>query len=89
MTGDDRLDELRRYQQIKGRAEAIVYLSDFYTDTCMRERNQFMVDHSSCCVAYYNGFPRSGAGQTVRMAKKAGIPVKNVYRNPQPQCQQK
>jgi uncharacterized phage-like protein YoqJ len=89
MKGDDRLDDLRRYQQIKGRAEAIVYLADFYTDTCMRDRNQFMVDHSSCCVAYYNGFPRSGAGQTVRMAKKAGIPIHNVYRKPPSESQQK
>ncbi len=85
----DHLDELRRYQQIKGKASAIVYLSDFYTPTCMKERNQFMVDHASCCIAYYNGTPRSGAGQTVRMAEKAGIPIKNVYRSQPSLCFQK
>jgi len=70
---------LREYQRVKGEADAIVYLSDFYTEGCMRERNRFMVEHSSFCVAYYNGYPRSGAGQTYRMAKKAGHRIYNVY----------
>lgn len=72
-------EHIREYQRIKGLAAAVHYVSDFYTDGCMRERNRFMVDHASFCVAYYNGNPRSGAGMTVRMAMKDGIGVYNVF----------
>lgn len=70
---------VRKYQRIKGFAEAIIYISDFYTDSCMRERNRLMVSLSSLCVGYYNGVVRSGAGQTYRMAQKAGIKTYNIF----------
>ena len=72
------LENLRQYKQILGKANAVHYITDFYTDTCMRERNRYMIDHSSACIAYYNGFPRSGAGQTFRMAEDDGLLLYNV-----------
>lgn len=71
-------DNIREYQRIKGRAAAIYYTGELYKDGCMKERNQFMVDHASFCIAYYNGSTRSGAGQTFRMAKKAGLAMYNI-----------
>ncbi len=70
---------LRRYKQILGMADYAVYLNDFYTDTCMRERNQYMIDHSSVCVAYYNGAAKSGTGQTYRMAVSGGLDIYNLW----------
>lgn len=70
---------MREYQRIKALASAVYYVRDFYEEGCMKERNQFMVDHSSFCIAYYNGKPRSGAGQTVRMAEKGSLAVYNVF----------
>ena len=70
---------IREYMRLKAAAESVIYLHDFYFDGCMRERNQFMVDNSSFCVAYYNGSFRSGAGQTFRMAQKAGLKIYNIY----------
>lgn len=70
---------LRKHQQILGYADHVVYLNDFYTDTCMWERNRFMVDRSSACIAYYSGAGRSGAGQTCRMAAADGLDVYNVW----------
>ena len=71
---------LREYQRIKGLADEVVYLRDFYTEGCMKERNQYMVDRSSFLVAYYNEETKgkSGAGQTVRMAQAAGLKIYNV-----------
>ena len=69
---------LREYQELKGLADGIVYVNDFYFDGCMRDRNRYMVEHSSFLVAYYDGSFKSGAGQTVRMAKRAGLGIYNV-----------
>ncbi len=73
------VEHLRRYKQILGMADCVVYMNDFYTDTCMKERNRYMVDHSSACIAYYNGYVRSGAGQTCRMAEADGLMLCNVW----------
>ena len=75
------VQHLRRYQQILGRADCVVYVNDFYTGTCMWERNRYMVDRSSACIAYYNGYPRSGTGQTYRMAEEDGLALYNVWKD--------
>ena len=67
------------YKDILKRADEIRYISDRYTDTCMRERNKAMVEDASVCIAYYDGRPRSGTAMTVNYAKKKGIEVINVY----------
>ncbi len=70
---------LRLYQRIKGVADEIIYVSDLYHDGCMKERNQFMVDASSACIAYFNGSKLGGTAQTIRMAEKKQIAIANVY----------
>lgn len=37
-----------------------------------RKRNQYMVDMSTDVVAFFNGDPRTGTGQTVHYAKQMG-----------------
>lgn len=72
-------DALREYQRLKGLADAVVYVRDFYADGCMRERNRFMVDCSSFLTAYCNASEHhSGAGQTLRMAERAGLKIYNI-----------
>ncbi len=78
------LEHLRRYKQLLGRADHVIYLSDFYTDTCMQERNRFMVEHSSACIAYYSGYVHSGAGQTYRMALADGLDIYNIWEDVNP-----
>ncbi|MBQ8400339.1 MAG: DUF1273 family protein [Clostridia bacterium] len=77
--GKDGLDNIRLYRAVKTRAQAVVYMQDFYTDGCMRARNLYMVEHSSRCIAFWNGSIQGGTAQTVRLARKAGLPVYNVY----------
>ncbi|MGN1345331.1 MAG: SLOG family protein [Eubacteriales bacterium] len=75
----DYMAHLRKYKQILGQADYVLYISDFYHETCMMERNRFMVDHSSACIAYYRGAAHSGTGQTFRMAAADGLKLYNVW----------
>lgn len=77
--GGNGIDYVREYHKMKGLASAIYYIEDFYTDDCMMRRNRSMVERSSFCVAYYNGKPRSGSGQTFRMAQKDGLKIYNIF----------
>ena len=81
LPGEQARGALREYQRIKGLADEVIYLRDFYTEGCMRERNQYMVDRSSFLVAFYNerSRGRSGAGQTYRLAKEARLKIYNVF----------
>lgn len=75
----DSLNHLRLYKEIMGRADEVIYVSEHtYFDGCMKLRNQYMIDRSSVCIAYWNG-SRGGTSQTVRMAQKAGLTILNVY----------
>ena len=73
------LSLIREYQRIKGFASSIRYISETSDPDCMKRRNQYMVDLSSSCVAYYSGKFKSGASQTYRMARKAGLDILNLY----------
>lgn len=70
-------EQQRRYKQILKKCDEVITLSEFYTPTCMNERNRFIVDHSSICVACWNG-KASGTGNTVRYAKQNGNMVKII-----------
>lgn len=64
------------YDEIFAAADSREFIGRHYTSTCMRERNQRLVDLADCCICYCqepNG--RSGTAQTIRMAQKKGIPV--------------
>ncbi len=70
-------EEKKVYEAQKREANEVILLADRYYDGCMQRRNQAMIDASSACIAYLTR-PRSGAGQTVRMAEKAGLTVINT-----------
>lgn len=70
-------EEKAVYEAQKEKADEVICLASRYFDGCMQKRNQAMVDASNACIAYMTR-PYSGAGQTVRMAEKAGLTVINV-----------
>ncbi|MBE6656088.1 MAG: DUF1273 domain-containing protein [Ruminococcaceae bacterium] len=74
-------EEKAVYAKQKREADEVILLADRYYDGCMQKRNQAMVDASSVCIAYLTR-PYSGAGQTVRMAEKAGLTV--IHTAPSP-----
>lgn len=64
--------ERERYHSILRQADEIFYVGREYNGACMRNRNYYLVNHSSILLAVYNGVYRSGTGMTVRYAKKLG-----------------
>lgn len=70
-------DDIALYKHILGFAEKVDYITDFYTSTCMLERNRFMVDRSALCIAYCTK-QKGGSAYTVNYAKKEGLGVINI-----------
>lgn len=65
------------YNLLLDAAAQVVCLNNDFTPTCMRERNQYMIDHSSKLIAVVNNY-KSGTGMTINMAKKQGIDVRII-----------
>ena len=58
-------------------ADSVEYVCDNYTPDCMKKRNRRLSEECDILIAYLFR-PRSGAGQTVRMAKDLGKTVYNL-----------
>ena len=59
-------------------ADEVRYVSELYTKSCMQKRNRALAEACDIMIAYV-GRPRSGAGQTVRIAEELGKKVYNLY----------
>lgn len=69
------------YDCIFREADSCEFVSEEYTKSCMRLRNQRLVELADCCICYCSDpAGRSGTAQTVRMAKQKGIPVINLVK---------
>ena len=66
-----------RYKKILNECDEKIILANHYTPDCMNIRNKFIVDHSSICIACWNGKP-SGTGNTVRFAKENGNKIRII-----------
>lgn len=66
------------YEYLIDVADEVRYVSDGYTDDCMRRRNLALAEEADILIAYL-GRARSGAAQTVRMAIEMGKEVYNLY----------
>ena len=67
-----------RYREIMQAADSVTVLSEHYTEDCMRRRNERLVEIADFCICYCTN-PRSGTGQTVRMAQNKGIQIMNIF----------
>ena len=70
--------QVNMYEYTLFNADEIEYVSDEYTDKCMKERNQRLANMCDMMVAYVSR-PYSGSAQTVRMATALGKAVYNLY----------
>ena len=70
--------QIAKYNEILQMADSVTVLSEHYTEDCMKQRNKRLVELADCCICYCNN-PRSGTGQTVRMAKDKGIDIINLF----------
>lgn len=70
--------EQKRYKKILHKADVVHYVTKTeYSDTCMNDRNNYMVKKSDVIIAVWNGTP-SGTANTIKMAKALGKNVKIV-----------
>jgi len=65
------------YENIKTRAEKIMYTSENYTRGCFHARNRRLVDEAAVCVAYLVK-QEGGTAYTVGYSHKKGIEVINI-----------
>lgn len=70
-------EAIRRYREILAAADHYRYISEFYSDAAMRERNMALVRNTDICLAFVT-HDASGAGQTMRAAERAGKSVVNL-----------
>lgn len=66
------------FNRILAAADSVEYISDCYTNDCMKLRNARLVELSDGCICYYKELYKSGTGQTLRMAQKKGINIYNL-----------
>jgi Uncharacterized protein conserved in bacteria len=76
---DERWNDKQKtfYKDLLKEADEIFYTSESYHATCMKGRNQFMVEHSMHCICALL-HDRSGTSSTVRYAYQKGLNVRNV-----------
>ncbi len=66
------------YNYIISSADEVRYVSENYHSACMRLRNQAMADACDLLIAYVDN-PKSGSGQTLRMAEALGREIINLF----------
>ena len=64
----------QQYKMILRQADRVFCLSDVYTESCMQERNVFMVNNSAIVLAVWDG-TNGGTANAVKYAKKSGVPI--------------
>lgn len=65
------------YEDIKAKADKVVYTSKDYFPGCMHKRNRHLVDNSSSCICYLTK-ETGGTSYTVHYAKEKMLTVYNV-----------
>lgn len=69
--------DIEIYEDIKNRADKVVYTSQEYTKGCMHKRNRHLVDNSSVCVCYLTE-NTGGTAYTVDYARTNKLTVINL-----------
>lgn len=70
-------DDIKIYDEIKTKADKVVYTSRDYYSGCMYKRNRHLVDNSSLCICYLTE-RKGGTFYTVNYAKKRRLNIFNI-----------
>lgn len=65
------------YEDMKAKADKVVYTSKAYFRGCMYKRNRHLVDNSSCCICYLTK-ETGGTAYTVHYTKEKMLTIYNV-----------
>lgn len=69
--------DIENYKAFLMKADKISFLCPDYVSGCYYERDRFLVNNSSLCIAYQTR-NQGGTAYTVNYAKEQGIPVINI-----------
>lgn len=70
-------DARNEYERILQKADKVVYVSEYYTRSCMHMRNRHLVDYSSLCICYLEK-DSGGTAYTVDYAKRNDLQIMNI-----------
>lgn len=81
-------EEKKEFMEIQSHADSIEYVCEHYTENCIKQRNQRLVDSADTVICYYDGRRTlSGTVQTIRMAKEKELRIWNFFtRKTKPIC---
>jgi len=65
------------YRDLLSEADELIYVSEEYSDGCIKKRNCYMVDRSAHCVCALL-CSHTGTAQTVKYARQKGLRIINV-----------
>ena len=66
------------YGFVLSEADEVIYISDEYTPSCIKERNKRLAESADIMICYLY-HRASGAGQTVAMAARLNKEIYNLY----------
>ena len=66
-----------RYLFLLTQLDEKIILNETYTKTCMKERNEFMLNNSSCLIALFNG-ANGRTKNTIEQAIKLNLKIKII-----------
>lgn len=75
------LPDRDRFRRVLAAADEVVVLAPAYHRGCYAVRNDYLVDHASVLVAWYDGSP-GGTHYTVRRALRRGVEIVNLHPAP-------
>lgn len=67
----------QQYYGVMAAADYVKIFNPSFTYTSFQERNRWMVDHSDCVIAVYNG-ERGGTHNTIEYAKQQKVRVRMI-----------
>lgn len=70
--------DIHRYENLKARADKVVYIADQYFEGCMHLRNRHLIHGSSLCLCYYTGTGTGGTAFTVAYAAERQLEIINL-----------
>ncbi len=73
-----KIEDVKIYEAILAKADEVYYSSEFYSHTCMHERNIRLVTGADTCVAYYHEGSPGGTAFTVKYAQRNGVDLINL-----------
>ena len=74
----------RLFDEVLSEANKVITIASSYSTSVYAQRNNYLVDNSSACIAYFDG-SKGGTAYTVRRAIKGLLHLINLYHNPQGQ----